>query len=145
MLNQPGFSCSTGCFSCPGFHLHLGASDCSPGLAFCFMGLWTFATTRAKTGRTAHVFIAQGGTHRIKGPDSGQHPEKTGKGSQGIRPQEDKIALTTCLEKLNVSGAFLKKGSSIVIPADVLKGPNLPKSFGCLPPTPDPGTSAKVS
>ena len=29
--------------SCPGFHLGLGASDCSPSLAFCFMGPWTFA------------------------------------------------------------------------------------------------------
>ena len=25
------------CCSCPGFRLRLGASDCSPGLAFCFM------------------------------------------------------------------------------------------------------------
>ena len=27
-----------GCCSGPGFHLHLGASDCPPGLAFCFIG-----------------------------------------------------------------------------------------------------------
>ena len=26
------------CCSCPGLHLRLGASDCVPGLAFCFMG-----------------------------------------------------------------------------------------------------------
>ena len=32
-----------GCYSCPAFRLRLGASDCSPGLAFCFMGSWTFA------------------------------------------------------------------------------------------------------
>ena len=32
-----------GCCSCPGFHLRLGTSDCSRGLAFCFMGTWTFA------------------------------------------------------------------------------------------------------
>ena len=32
-----------GCCSCPGFHLRLGASDCSPGLTFCFMGPWRFA------------------------------------------------------------------------------------------------------
>ena len=32
-----------GCCSGPGFHLRLGASHCSPGLAFCFMGPWTFA------------------------------------------------------------------------------------------------------
>ena len=32
-----------GCCSCPGFYLRLGASDCSPGLAFCFMGPWTLA------------------------------------------------------------------------------------------------------
>ena len=58
----PGFC------SCPGFHLGLGASDCSPGLAFCSMGPWTLLgsaarsspTTCAKTGRTAHVFTAQG-------------------------------------------------------------------------------------
>ena len=31
----------SGCCSCPGFHLR--ASDCSPGLAFCFMVPWTFA------------------------------------------------------------------------------------------------------
>ena len=30
-------------WSCPGFHLRLGALDCSPGLAFRFMGPWTFA------------------------------------------------------------------------------------------------------
>ena len=30
-----------GCCSCPRFHLGLGASDCSPGLAFCFTGPWT--------------------------------------------------------------------------------------------------------
>ena len=29
--------------SFPSFHLRLGASDCSPGLASCFMGPWTFA------------------------------------------------------------------------------------------------------
>ena len=48
--------------------LLLGASDCSPGLAFCFMGPWTFAwlccpqlpTTHAKTGRTAHVLQHRG-------------------------------------------------------------------------------------
>ena len=58
-----------GCCSCTGFHLRLGASDCSPGLAFCFMGPWTFAwiccpqllTTHAKTGHTAHAFTAQAG------------------------------------------------------------------------------------
>ena len=32
-----------GCCSSPGFHLRLGASDCSLGLAFCFMGPWTFS------------------------------------------------------------------------------------------------------
>ena len=64
-----------GCCSCPGFHLGLGASDCSPGLAFCFTGPWTLLgsaacsspTIRAKTGRTAHVFTAQGGTRRCQG------------------------------------------------------------------------------
>ena len=42
------------------------------------MGPWTFAwlcspqlpSTRAKTGRTAHVFAAQGGTRRIFGLDA---------------------------------------------------------------------------
>ena len=61
-----------GCCSCPGLHLRLGASYCVPGLAFCFMGLGhllRFAarnspTTGAKTGHTAHVFTAQGGTRR---------------------------------------------------------------------------------
>ena len=32
-----------GCCSCTGFHLRLRASDCFPGLAFCFRGPWTFA------------------------------------------------------------------------------------------------------
>ena len=65
-FSGPGFC------SCPGFHLGLGASDCSPGLAVCFTGPWTllgsaarsYPTTRAKKGRTAHVFTAQGGTCR---------------------------------------------------------------------------------
>ena len=68
----PGFS-GPGCCSCPGFHLRLGASDCCSGLAFCFMGPWTFAWIcclqlpchPCKTGRTAHVFTAQGGTRRL--------------------------------------------------------------------------------
>ena len=72
------------CADCPGFpvlgaghappaELHLGASGCAPGLAFAFMTLRAnlgsaapnFPTTRAKTGRTAHVFAAQGGTRRF--------------------------------------------------------------------------------
>ena len=65
-LSGPGFC------SCPCFHLGLGASDCSPGLAFCFTGPWTLfgsaarssPTPRAKRGCTAHVFTAQGGTRR---------------------------------------------------------------------------------
>ena len=67
----PGFS-GPGCCSSPGFHLRLGASDCFPALAFCFRGPWTFAWICCpqlpyhprKTGRTAHVFTAQGGTRR---------------------------------------------------------------------------------
>ena len=73
------------CADCPGFpvlgaghapppELHLGASGCAPGLAFAFMTLRAnlgsaapnFPTTRAKTGRTAHVFAAQGGTRRLQ-------------------------------------------------------------------------------
>ena len=71
VFSGPGFC------SCPGFHLGLGPSDCSPGLAFCFFHgpldiAWICSpqlppTTRAKTGRTAHVFRAQGGTRRNKG------------------------------------------------------------------------------
>ena len=61
-FSGPGFC------SCPGFHLSLGASDCSPGLAFCCTNPWTLLgsaarsspTSHAKTGRTAHVFTAQG-------------------------------------------------------------------------------------
>ena len=70
----PGFS-GPGCCSCPVSTL-VSASDCSPGLAFCFTGPWTLLgsavhsspTTRAKTGRTAHVFTAQGGTRRFLKP-----------------------------------------------------------------------------
>ena len=59
--------------SSPGCHLGLGASDCSPGLAFCFTDPWRLLgsaarsspATREKTGRTAHVFTAQGGTPRF--------------------------------------------------------------------------------
>ena len=51
------------CCFYPCFHLGLGASDCSSGLAFGFTSPWTLLgsaarsspTTRAKTGRTAHV------------------------------------------------------------------------------------------
>ena len=61
-----------GCCSCPGFHLRLGASDDSPGLAFCFVGPWTFSWIccpqlpqhPCKTGRPAQVLTAQGGTRR---------------------------------------------------------------------------------
>ena len=49
----------------PGFHLGLGASDCSPGIAFCFAGPWTLLgsaarsspTTRARKGRSAHTCL----------------------------------------------------------------------------------------
>ena len=58
-----------------------------PGLVFCFTSPWTllgsaarsYPTTRAKTGRTAHVFTAQGGTstfmrgqksHRARNPEN---------------------------------------------------------------------------
>ena len=58
-----------GCCSCPSFHLGLGASDCSPGLAFCFTGPWTLLgsaarnspTTRAKTRDTQHMFLQHRG------------------------------------------------------------------------------------
>ena len=68
----PSWFSGPGFCSCPGFHLGLGASDYSPALAFCLTGPWTLlgsAThsspkTHAKTGRTAHVFTAQGGTRR---------------------------------------------------------------------------------
>ena len=66
-LDFPWFS-SRGCCSCPGFHLRLGASDCSPGLAFCFMGLCTFAWIcpyhRCKNGTHSTCFTAQRGTRR---------------------------------------------------------------------------------
>ena len=74
------------CADCPGFWVlapwvlllpRLPPSSRSlglfPGLAFCFMGPWTFAWICCpqfpyypckKTGRTAHVFTAQGGTRR---------------------------------------------------------------------------------
>ena len=62
-----------GCCSCPGVHLRFRASDCSPGLAFCFMGPWTFAWMWCPRlpydqckQRTAHVFTAQGGTRRME-------------------------------------------------------------------------------
>ena len=61
--------------------LHPGASNCAPGLAFLLSWPFeqilgsaapNFPTTRAKTGRTAHVFAAQAGTHRECGPTSFQ-------------------------------------------------------------------------
>ena len=61
-----------GCSSCPGFHLRLGASDCFSGLAFCFMGPWTFAQICCpqlpyhpnKNGTHSTCFTAQGSTRR---------------------------------------------------------------------------------
>ena len=51
------------------------------------MGPWTllgsaarsYPTTRAKTGRTAHVFTAQGGTRRVSGVFAGVLEESSGK------------------------------------------------------------------
>ena len=73
------------CADCPGFpvmgagdapppEFHPGASECAPGLAFAFMALransWICCPQlphhRPKTGLTAHVFAAQGVTHRFK-------------------------------------------------------------------------------
>ena len=72
------------CADCPGFpvlgagdapppELHPGASECAPGLAFAFKALransWICRPQLpyhpSKTGRTAHVFAAQGVTHRV--------------------------------------------------------------------------------
>ena len=52
--------------SYPGFHLRLEASDCSWALGHLLgSAARRDPTTRAKTGRTAHVFTAQGGTRRV--------------------------------------------------------------------------------
>ena len=51
------------CCASPGFHLRLGASDCSPLLAFCFIGPLDICLDLLPAG-TAHVFAAQGATRR---------------------------------------------------------------------------------
>ena len=74
----------------PGFDLGLGASDCSPGLAFSSTGPWTLLgsaarsspTIRAKTGRTAHVFTARGGTRQSNVGESSRG--NTIRGSQNL-------------------------------------------------------------
>ena len=63
-----------GCCSGPGFRLRLGASNCSPGLAFCFMGPWTFAWVccpqlpdhPCKNGTHSTCFYSTGGHTRPK-------------------------------------------------------------------------------
>ena len=71
--DSPGFPV-LGAGDTPPPKLHPGASECAPGLGeFVFMALransWIscpqLPTTRARTGRTAHVFATQGGTHRV--------------------------------------------------------------------------------
>ena len=60
------------CCNHPGFHLRLGASDCSPALAFCFMGPWTFAWIccpqlpyhPCKNGTHSTSFYSTGGDSR---------------------------------------------------------------------------------
>ena len=72
----PGFL-SLECCPRPGFHLRLGASDCAPGLAFCFMAPWTFARIccpqlpdhRCKNGTHSTCFYSTGG-HAPNPPQS---------------------------------------------------------------------------
>ena len=60
--------------SCPGFHLRPGASDCSPGLAFRFMGPWAFAWIccsqlpyhPCKNGTHSTSLYSTGGAHAKK-------------------------------------------------------------------------------
>ena len=69
------FFCS-GCCSYFGLHLSLGASHCAPGLAFCFMGHWTFAWIcylqlpchPYKNGDAQHMFLQDRGAHTEKSP-----------------------------------------------------------------------------
>ena len=71
----PGFLCPGFC-SHPGFHLGLGASECSPGLAFCFMGPWTVAWIccpqlphhPCKNGTHSTFFYSTGGHGPSKAP-----------------------------------------------------------------------------
>ena len=84
------------CCSCPCFRLRLGASGCSSGLAYCSCALGyllgcgarSSPTTGAKTGRTAHVFTAQGGTCRLI-EFSGMKPYSPKPYSARFRCQQD--------------------------------------------------------
>ena len=69
---------SSGCYFGLVFQLRLGASDCPSGLAFCFMGPWTFGWIccsqlpyhPVKNRMHSTSFTAQGGTHRLWGSSS---------------------------------------------------------------------------
>ena len=58
-----------GCCCCPSFHLRLGASGCSPGLAFCCTGPWTLLGSAARSSPTVqnrdaqHMFLQHRGAH----------------------------------------------------------------------------------
>ena len=70
-----------GCSPCPGFRLCVGASDCAPGPAFCFMGPCTFAWIcclqlphhRGKTGTHSTCFYSTGGQTPRNGPTRNFH------------------------------------------------------------------------
>ena len=101
LVSGPGFC------SCPSFHLGLGASDRFPGLAFCFTGPWTLLgsaarsspTTRAKTGRTTHVFTAQGDTIAVLIHNLRRSPVNF--------PQENKVFQRPCRSVLLPSYFFV--------------------------------------
>ena len=82
------FSCP-GCCSCPGLHLRLRASDCAPGLAFCFDGpldicldlLSEIPPPPVQKRDAQHMFLQHRGAHAENRPDT-QIPrkwERTGK------------------------------------------------------------------
>ena len=67
------FSGPRGC-SGPGFHLRLGASDCSPALAFCFMAIWAAAWIRCLQ---LSYHTCKNGTHSTSFYSTGGHTPKS--------------------------------------------------------------------
>ena len=103
----------------PGLQLRLGASDCAPGQALCFMGPWTFASICCpqfphhphKTGRTAQVFAAQEGTRRFLAPAPSRgrpHPTR-----RYLDPKVWVCAHFSCLIRLQLHALFRERKISL--------------------------------
>ena len=101
-----------------GFHLGLGASDYSPGLAFCFTGPWTLPGSAARSSHTTHAkthstcFYSTGGhTPKVGGPKDLDTERKIEKSRY---PKKD-ISIPTTIRHENITQLIRKNSNRVTV------------------------------